>query len=243
VVTEEPEAVPSDTETPAEPATERTWVRSYSVSRQGSRSSLVVKEEPVPAAEPAAESTWVRSYSVSRQGSRSSLVAKDKPTPAVETAEERPDVAVTPESAVQAAAEPVAEAEAAPATERPWTPSYSVSRQGSSTNLAAQAVAFSTENVYVPTARSSEPITTPTIAVEDVSDEEKTEAAIQAESKPSEETAAPADNVSIFVISNSSLIVMSLLRLRPNLRLALQWSVLLHPGLLRIQSANKARAH
>ena len=143
MVTEEPESVNIPI---AEPAPEKAWVPSYSVSRQGSRSSLVAKEESVAAvADPTPEKTWVPSYSVSRQGSRSSLVVKDEPAPAaievpdVQVPEAPATVIVTPD----VESEPVVEIkEEAPAVVeapvRPWTPSYSVSRQGSRSSLVVK---------------------------------------------------------------------------------------------------------
>lgn len=144
-------------ETPAEKAPSRPWTPSYSVSRQGSRSSLVAKEESSASTEPAAalaevsepsalvarelvaepedEATsdkapsrpWTPSYSVSRQGSRSSLKEAASAQDAPAT------VVVTPSEETSAAAEPVTLADKAPS--RPWTPSYSVSRQGSRSEL------------------------------------------------------------------------------------------------------------
>lgn len=162
---------------------EAVWVPSYSVSRQGSRSSLLVKEEPkaaeeeeeeeppVPApvivtssedaeepaaapaeaivadtpAEKAPSRPWTPSYSVSRQGSRSSLVAKEEPS--AEAASTEPAVALAEVSepsalvARELVAEPEDEATSDKAPSRPWTPSYSVSRQGSRSSLKEAASA------------------------------------------------------------------------------------------------------
>lgn len=160
VVTEEPEVEAPSAAPAAEAAEERNWVPSYSVSRQGSRSSLVAKEEPAaaeeaeaaeatvpvvvtPEEEPkevaetkeeSAASTWTPSYSVSRQGSRSSLVAKEEPAAVAD--EELPEppatVIVTSDEETQEPAEAKEEPAAPEVPERPWTPSYSVSQQGSS---------------------------------------------------------------------------------------------------------------
>ena len=126
--------------------------------------------------------------------------------PAAESAaEEQPAVVVTPDVEAAPAAEPTAESEAAAHPERPWTPSYTVTRQGSSPNLGAREIEPAAEDISVPVpeAQSPEPVSTPTIAVEDTADEEKTEAAVEAESKPSEETAAPAAEVWIQSISST----------------------------------------
>ena len=160
VVTAEPESDPvavAQEDAPAPPV-ERPWTPSYSVSRQGSRSSLKVEPQPAeaeradeaPAAvvitsepetqeeAPATEEvkpTWTPSYSVSCQGSRSSLIEKAESKPA-----ELEQVVTVPEPAAPVIVTPAPgaadETQEAPTTveppARPWTPSYSVSRQGSS---------------------------------------------------------------------------------------------------------------
>ncbi|KZT07623.1 uncharacterized protein LAESUDRAFT_811890 [Laetiporus sulphureus 93-53] len=73
VLTEEPSAmkvsiVEDATETTEEEAAKPTWVRSYSVSSQGTSPVHSPKLGPTEAAEEPPKATWVRSYSVSSQG-------------------------------------------------------------------------------------------------------------------------------------------------------------------------------
>ncbi|KAI0090159.1 hypothetical protein BDY19DRAFT_992388 [Irpex rosettiformis] len=124
--------------TPQRPLSRSSFPAAYSVSRQGSRSSLkpedttespppvqaqspvttatlALVEEPVseePEAIKAPERPWTPSYAVDHQGSSPSPAAKELPS--VESGSEKP-------------AEEVQKA-----SERPWTPSYNVSRQGTS---------------------------------------------------------------------------------------------------------------
>lgn len=105
IVTAEPEEVVTNVE---EAAAERSWTPSYSVSREGSQSSLREPEVTVTEFEPAVVATVV-----------------PEPVAAAFHPTETPaaiDPMVDP-SEVQQQAE---ESE----TERPWTPSYSVSQQG-----------------------------------------------------------------------------------------------------------------
>jgi hypothetical protein len=151
----EPEAVIA-APVPVRPSSRSSWTPSYSISRQGSRSSLkeaaspaapaVVEVETAPEPEgetsaaaaavperPVSRGSWAASYSVSRQGSRSSLKPAADGAPAAEPLNgQKSPIVVDGATLVE---EPTSQESAAPAEgtpDRPWTPSYSVSRQGTS---------------------------------------------------------------------------------------------------------------
>ena len=136
------------TETGSEPAfeevPERPWTPSYSVTRQGSSPALAPKVlEDVPseerpgsdmAAENVPERPWTPSYSVIQHGQSPRHSPKPLYEEPVDTPLESP--AVLPPQDVTA--ETVPEGSDAPGvSERPWTPSYSVTRQGSSPGAIA----------------------------------------------------------------------------------------------------------
>ncbi|KAF7791216.1 hypothetical protein EIP86_002230 [Pleurotus ostreatoroseus] len=169
VVSTEKDVQPTDVERQAEPSEpaatapveipERPWTPSYSVSQQGRSPISPSKglEEPAasepPAEIPAVVATetqeesaparpWTPSYSVSRQGSGSSPVIPSQTLESEPSAE--PPAEQPVEQPVEQTAEPAPavlvteDKEIAP--ERPWTPSYSVSNQGSSPIIIAKEV-------------------------------------------------------------------------------------------------------
>ncbi|KAI0783575.1 hypothetical protein C8Q75DRAFT_426449 [Abortiporus biennis] len=158
------EVVDSDAQNPAETEShpERPWTPSYSVTQQGTSpllSTQQLPEEPVAeeqSEERAVEETrperpWTPSYTVTRQGSNAELATqyKEQEPEAVEVApvveevpnaepvEETPaheeSVTVVPEAVV------VTSEDHTESSQPGWTPSYSVSQQGTSP-LATPAV-------------------------------------------------------------------------------------------------------
>lgn len=143
---------------PVRPASRNSFTPSYSVSRQGSRSSLkeaatpaqqddtTAQAEPETAASapqrPLSRSSFPAAYSVSRQGSRSSLKPEDATESPVPAQSQSPVIT----GAAALVEEPVSEEpEAIKAPERPWTPSYSVERQGSSPLQSPEAQPVETQ--------------------------------------------------------------------------------------------------
>ncbi|KAJ3552185.1 hypothetical protein NM688_g4289 [Phlebia brevispora] len=166
VTTEEPEVTTSEAQTQVEESaeehsSERPWTPSYSVTQQGTSPSQTPKELPeeseeVALKEPAAiitteehpatpERSWTASYSVQQLGSSPSLVAKEVVASAEDHVETSTSTIVSSVDVVQSAAEDQARLEetAEPAKseevpERPWTPSYTVTQQGSTPLLATE---------------------------------------------------------------------------------------------------------
>ncbi|EKM58221.1 uncharacterized protein PHACADRAFT_252378 [Phanerochaete carnosa HHB-10118-sp] len=208
---EEPETEPQVVEekvVPEERPPSRPWTPSYSVSRQGTAPSpvqaptelesfpteqpaepVIITEEPeaapadADATELPAERTWVRSYSVSRQGSRSSLVPEKESQTTAEVAEPPAAVAVAPEEPQQPSEAEEGLVKAGEDPERPWTPSYSVIRQGTSPHVESKELVASENDIATPAAQSPETAETaaaPVIAIEEAKAAEQTPASAAA---------------------------------------------------------------
>lgn len=152
----EPEVLATSNIEPPRDIPERPWTPSYSVSQQGQSPVIPPKAEeeevhadvaaelsPTAAPEEALpERPWTPSYTVTKQGTTPQVAPKEleQPTP------------VAPKPVLAVLVEPVSAdtllADAPP--ERPWTPSYSVTKQGTSPVVVATEVAEPEPTAEVP---------------------------------------------------------------------------------------------